>query len=932
MKQLAAVLLALSLVTLQACAAEPQTVGFDNAKALADWQVKGPVTVDAGQHHGEAGSAMQLGAKASAIWKLRDTDGGGKVDFWVYEDGTTRENEKDRGAGPLYGLITAEGRMLVVGAVYAPYLAGNTTYCVSEFLNDGKEQPYFKVSYLGLKRSVGWHRWTFDFNPQTGLKLLHNGQEQKRYDWAQSEVKGFAGVVALGDRGPGQAQTGWLDDLTVEQTDGPVVDPAKLRAAQEAAAAAEAKERVPDTDPPLEGPERTIVPELMSQHPRLLFDAGDIPELQAFAKTPMGKIFMDQLTAYLGASKPPDTPKFLTDATDGQRQGYWRLPTVALDWVLTGNQESFDSAVGFLKLFLSLPHWETGGELDSGMSSANIMMGAALAFDWLYNDLDPEFREQFRQKLWFMARRQYYLGHLMHQPGTHYWQGDPQNNHRWHRNAGMSLAALAAYTGDESQQWFMSKLYDEMKYVADWLPGDGTSHESPGYMIFGASHLTIGMQATDRCFGTHYLEQPFFAHVPSFMLQTETPGLKQRFHYGDQGGTGVGKYNYDVFELKCIGANNRKDLLGLVNERLKQDGVDVVVGWLGLLWYPRHLQAAPVTDAPLHDFFSDLGVQFMRDSWEPGGRGAMFKCGPFGGYLLNTFSHENGGKYINVAHDDPDANSFILFKDDEFVAESDRYSASKKSANLNTILINGLGQIVGGRTEGGTWSQPGGDMSHIAVITSTAANGQNLGIEGEAAGSYAANPKQGKRPALDRYRRTFLWVPGRYVLVLDDIRAPSKVDLDWLMQSGEVQAGQGMRWLLVKGAASCGLQVAATEPMTATIVDSPADSKKKLLGWKQLRLHANSSAIRIASVYDLWDRGNLTATVQVDGPDHAVVKVTGGGVDDTWDWTAGDGRFGPSKVIGADGAGKQLLTLSEPEPETRALIEAIEAVDKKAQG
>ncbi len=576
---------------------------------MGRWTITGDATFDAAQSHGQGGGAMKLAAGSRAVWKLRDADGAGQVTFSVYEDGTQRADEKTRGAGPLFGIITADGRMLVAGAVYAPYLAGNTTYCLSEFLNDGKEQPYFKATYLGLKRTVGWHEWTFDFSPTAGLRVFYDGQEQKRFQWATSQVKGFAGVVALGDRGPGEAQTGWLDDVSVTLVDGPVIDPFE--------------QLVPRTDPPADGPVPTFAAALKDQHPRLLFEASEIESLKAFAQTPTGKILWDQMVAYLGASKPPARPAFLTDATDGQRQGLWRLPTVALHYVLTGDQESFQSAVGFLKLLLDLPHWETGDELDSGMSSANICIGAGLAYDWLYNDLEPAFREAFRQKIWEMARRQYYIGHLARSAGTHYWQGDPQNNHRWHRNAGMSLCLLAAYTGDPSQNWMMQKLGEEMKYVADWLPADGTSHESPGYMIFGAAHLTLGMQAVDRCLGTSYLQQPFFANLPSFMLQTVTPGLQQRFHFGDQGGTGVGEYNYDVFEMKAIGEHRRGDLLPLVNARLQADKVGVHIAWLGLLWYPRELPARPAGESPTQAFFSDLGVQFVRDT---GPRAAAARC------------------------------------------------------------------------------------------------------------------------------------------------------------------------------------------------------------------------------------------------------------------------------------------------------------------
>ena len=58
--------------------------------------------------------------------------------------------------------------------------------------------------------------------------------------------------------------------------------------------------------------------------------------------------------------------------------------------------------------------------------------------------------------------------------------------------------------------------------------------------------------------------------------------------------------------------------------------------------------------------------------------------------------------YVNVAHDHPDANSFIIFGDGDYMAETDRYplKPGKLSTGHNTILINGLGQAVQGRSEG----------------------------------------------------------------------------------------------------------------------------------------------------------------------------------------------------------------------------------------
>ena len=903
-----------------AVGAKPKMATFDSAEALREWKTEGEVSVDMTKNRPDGeGGALKVGPGARAEWRLRDTNGAGKVDFWFYEDGTQREDPKARSSGPLVGVITLSGRVLTVGAVYAPYLAGNKTYCAAEF-TPPKEKPWFSVNYLGLKCDVGWHRWTFDFDAEEGLSVRHNGDPVRRYNWAQSKVTGFAGVVVLGDSESDGGQTGWVDDVRVTLAGEMKIDPFE--------------QIVPAEDPVVEGPAPSIVPELAGKHPRLLFSKDDVSDIRAFMKTERGKAIYEELMDYLPASKKPDHTNFLRDATDGQREGLWRLPTVALHYVITGNERSFDRTLEFMKFLLELPHWETS-EIDNGMSAANIMIGAALAYDWLYHDLDPEFRERYRKKLWEHARRMYYAGHLKRDPsGQSYWENDPQNNHRWHRNAGFALCALAAYTGEEHQKWLMKKLDEELHFVADWLPPDGTSHESPSYMVFGGTHLILGMLASDRCLGTDHLQQPFFANINSFMTQSLTPGLTHRFAYGDMGGVDVGHLGYGSFQFKTAGVHEHRDHLAALNTILERHGIGSVSGWKGLLFYPTQLKPGSVSNIPTREFFPDLGLLFIREDWQKDGVGAMFKCGPFGGYLLNKFRAETGN-YINVAHDDPDANSFVLFEDGEFVAETDRYSKNKHSSNHNTILINGRGQNARGRREGGGWSQPatGNQPMHdMGVVTAMARQGKNLAIEGEAAGSYPALRGKNGRPALDRYRRTFIWVEGKYLLVLDDIRAPESVHVDWLVQGPELDdsGAQSHRYVLKSGEAACPFQVASTESLGQEVVESTADHRGKALGWKQLRLSANTRSIRLASVFDPWDKGNLSVTLRADGPDQAVVTVKGQGVQDTWDWTAGEARFGPSRVVGKNAAGEVIIRITEPEPETRRLYREVEKAMQKS--
>lgn len=912
------------VLALAARGAEPQTEAFAGEAIPAGWETSGNVAIDRERRHGETGAALRIGPGGRAVWRLRDANASGTVDFWIYDDGSAPAKPKERVTGPYYGACQADGRVLATGSLYAPYLSGDTTYAVTAFSPQAREQPVVAVQYLGLKRTPGWHRWTLEFDPQKGARILHDGkdvnQPRERFQWYRTQVEGFVGVVFCGDATPDANQTLWVDDVTVT-----LGGPMAVTAAQ--LAPPPPPPMTPAQDPAPETPVR-IVEVLRGVHPRLLFAAGDVPAMRERITDGYGKALFERLLAYLPSCTKPDHTNFLKDATDGQRQGLWRLPTVALHYVLTGDRQSFDRTVAFLDLLVGLENWETG-ELDCGMSSANIMVGVALAYDWLYADLDPAFRSRCRDKLLLMARRQYYQGHLGKLEGTHYWQGDPANNHRFHRDAGLALAVLAAAEEDKTDdEWLLARTLAEIRFVVEWLPTDGSCHESPTYAVFGNTHLMLAVDAAQRCFGEPFLDHPFFRQTPLYKIQTLQPDMKGVFGYGDSGAGTGGYHNY--LHRACA-QHGLADLQAAIEEAERRNPSFFEFAWFSLIWW-RSLPGGRLDQVARQAFFPDLGLAFCRTGWGPTDVGAMFKCGPFGGYELNRFRQRQGLAYVNVAHDDPDANSFQIFADGAMLAETDRYSNRKRSANHNTLLVNGAGQVAAGRPEGAGWSQPGGDMAQMAVVTAYARTGNVLAIEGEAAGSYLANPRGGpKRPALDRFRRTFVWVEGAYLLVLDDIRAPETVDITWLVQGPELQtldAAAG-RYALAKGSASCPFHVAATEPLAAEVLESSADDRGKPLGWKQLQLKAKVRFLRVASLYDPWHRGSLALTLQPDGPDRAKVLVGGGPQGpDTWEWTAGEGRLGPSRLSGRAPGGRELIAMQDPEPETRRLLDRIAAEAK----
>ncbi len=314
----AAVCVTVAVLPMQSRAADTRTASFDDATALAGWQVSGPVSIDVARGRGEGGGSLRVEPGGRAVWRLRDANGSGKVTLWVYDDGSVPAKHKARQTGPYYGVLQKDGRVLAPGSLYAPYLSGGATYALTAFNPTAKEKSYFAVQYLGLKRASGWHKWTFVFDAEKGVTVLHNDRDvnspRQRFRWFTTKVEGFTGVVVMGDTTADANQTVWIDDVTVTLGGPMTVKPQQLAPPPPPPA-------TPERDPVPDKPAR-LVEDLRSVHPRLLFTTADIPAMRDKTKSGYGKSLYDRMLAYLPACRKPNHTKFLKDATDGQRQGF----------------------------------------------------------------------------------------------------------------------------------------------------------------------------------------------------------------------------------------------------------------------------------------------------------------------------------------------------------------------------------------------------------------------------------------------------------------------------------------------------------------------------------------------------------------------------------------------------------------------------------
>ena len=186
---------------------------FDSKQALAGWTVSGDVGFDNTKSREGQQGAMRIGPGGKALIKLRDKAASGKVELWVYDDGTTPENAKAARVGPRWGLVENDATVLAAGILYTSYLGGDEGYTAT--LYDGKTW-FDQLFWLGVnRRPPGWHKWTFDFDAEAGLQVFHNGKELSAVDPAKVDLKGFTSIAIWGDESGGGEQNIWVASASV---------------------------------------------------------------------------------------------------------------------------------------------------------------------------------------------------------------------------------------------------------------------------------------------------------------------------------------------------------------------------------------------------------------------------------------------------------------------------------------------------------------------------------------------------------------------------------------------------------------------------------------------------------------------------------------------------------------------------------------------
>ncbi len=172
-----------------------------------------------------------------------------------------------------------------------------------------------------------------------------------------------------------------------------------------------------------------------NNHPRLFFDAGDIPALPAKAATTHQEIWLpikDYVDSQLG-NVPPVAPAADDSLSAYRNYGNMLIP-FAFACVITGEADYCNLTKTHL---LTYATWEQWGENDyRDLGHAHMLLGNAIAYDWLYDILTPAERQIVRESLAGWAQKMYEASSEPFEISWgNWWHKSYLQNHYWINNS-----------------------------------------------------------------------------------------------------------------------------------------------------------------------------------------------------------------------------------------------------------------------------------------------------------------------------------------------------------------------------------------------------------------------------------------------------------------------------------------------------------------
>jgi hypothetical protein len=546
--------------------------------------------------------------------------------------------------------------------------------------------------------------------------------------------------------------------------------------------------------------------------PRLLMAATEIKALQArLASEPMLR------QAAIPATQPQ--PNLSANGSIELTPELAKLERAAFFWRVTGEKRFRSTVTAFLPLIekvsampVTLKKGTNAHDLNAGFT----LRWLALTYDWLHDTWPAAELAPLRAALAIQASTVY-------QEILGFRDFTYDQNHGYIPVVGLSLAGFVLWGEDERAPAWAKFARDYMERSTRVLGSDGFYYEGPAYYSYAFEWQTLYAVALLRLTGEDWTSKPVFQNLEKYIAHCTLPGRSFVFDFGDWGSFKGQKY-YGIpwpDRITLTGSNssrmNLAPLLSLDHYAAPSAYRTSVLNWLlnganyldltvlGNRPFPFAPQDPDAAVQPVSHYFPDSEALFWRSSWsDPDATAVMFKCGPPHGHHAAPLVVEYSNWRENSGHVHPDAGQFLIWTHGKFVAGDTGYTGKKYTREHNSLLIDGQGQWQDGRYH--VYQNLDYERLNQLRLENVWHNNEVMAATAILDSGYSPDLK------LQRVRRHFLLVAGKWLLIHDEVIAPEPRTLSWLWHTNQQVAPSGTnRWNLTNGNASATL-IALTTP------------------------------------------------------------------------------------------------------------------------
>lgn len=488
-------------------------------------------------------------------------------------------------------------------------------------------------------------------------------------------------------------------------------------------------------------------------HPRLVFNSEDIAKMKQMASGTHAEIYADLLKAIEKKDRGAMLKTF----------GY----------VLTKDTGLLEQAKQ--KLFEICDQYWMNGDLNYNFSIPVLVFG----YDWLYDQLTPQERDELRLKIAIYARPWYEV--TLSTGNKAAWQF----NHMNIRPIAFGLAGMAlygegcAYGGDETaKEWANYSKFCVDKWIST-LPKDGSYQEGLIYWSIVLENYAKYIKAYHRLTGENLFESSdYFKMTPAFRFYLTTTDWHYQANFSDciideiensptvicralaaQGGpyAQLAQWMAD----KC---NSQNDVKNAITDEKKL--------WEFLFYNPNVKPKTPQQQnwKKLY-YFNDIGVVASHSSWDANDTFFVFKCGPYGTDTGAKLYDSNGGG--RWGHNHPDAASWQLFHRGIPMAIDVGYDMCKRTINHNTVMPGNFAQIG----DGETWLNSTTPYKKAPRITKFVGDSNLFYIKAVAQGNYDPNAQ------LTKFDRNVYGIKGKWFVIVDELASDINHPYQWILNT-----------------------------------------------------------------------------------------------------------------------------------------------------